>query len=142
VGTPKGGKSKAFYIPLSDYLVKLLESRRACGITNSDFPETEYVFPSGDSDSGHIEDPTEVIFSKTIAGGKTELDNISPHDLRHTYSTCAHFAGVNATDVMFLMNHRPKSITVQYMKALLPPLKERQETISKYLQDHLAKKGK
>jgi integrase len=130
---PKGGRAKAYYIPLSERLVELLRGRKACAVTNSDFPGSEWVFPSGGSQSGHIEDPDEaVIEDKREEDGKR---NVSPHALRHTYTTFGHFAGVNKTDLDFLTNHRPKSITVAYMRVLLGPLRERQEVISKYILD-------
>lgn len=139
VPTPKGGKTKAFYIPLSDYLIELLKQRRKCGFTNSDFPNSEWVFPSAVSESGHIEDPTSVFFTEMLPDGKKKEDRISPHDLRHTYTTFGHFAGVSGTDLDFLTNHRPKSITVQYMKVLLGPLRDKQQTITNYIKEHLVK---
>ncbi len=128
---PKGGRSKAYYIPLSGPVRDLFNSRRACDVTNSDFPESEWVFPSPDSKSGHLEDPTEAVIEDKR--DKTGKRNISPHALRHSYTTFGHFAGVNKTDLDFLTNHRPKSITVAYMRVLLGPLCERQEIISKYI---------
>lgn len=142
VPTPKGGRTKAFFIPLSDYLIELLKTRRACGITLSDFPKSQWVFPSNDSDSGHVEDPTCVVFRDAIRAedGTLKDDVVSPHDLRHTFSTLAHFAEVDTTDIAFLMNQRAKSITVKYMKALLPPLREKQQAITDYIRQLLAKK--
>jgi integrase len=131
VPTPKGGASKAFYVPLSDFLVDLLKARRACKMTNAAFPDSPWVFPAIDSDSQHIEEPTEKRHDL--------LKHFSPHALRHSYITFAQFAGVNLTDIAFLANQRPKSITVAYMRALLGPLRERQQTITAYIQDHLAK---
>lgn len=132
IPTPKGGASKAFFIPLSDYLVSLLKKRRACVPTNAAFPDSPWVFPAIDSATGHIEEPTEKRHDF--------LKRFSPHALRHSYITLAQFAGVNVTDIAFLANQRPKSITVQYMKALLGPLRERQQTITNYIKEHLYKK--
>jgi integrase len=131
VPTPKGGASKAFYIPLSDFLVDLLTARRECQATQAAFPASEWVFPAIDSATGHIEEPTE----KRHAF----LKRFSPHSLRHSFATFAQFAGVNLTDISFLMNQRPKNITVSYMKALLPPLRDRQHTITDYIKSHMYK---
>jgi integrase len=132
VPTPKGGASKAFYIPLSDYLVTLLKARRACKMTKAVFPESPWVFPANDSASKHIEEPTEKRHDF--------LKRFSPHALRHSYITFAQYAGVNLIDISFLANQRPKSITVAYMRALLGPLRERQQTITSYIKKHLAKR--
>jgi integrase len=134
---PKGGRRKAYYVPLSSALVDLFRNRRACEVTNSDFPESPWVFPSRDSKSGHIECPDEAVIEDRRE--ETGKRNVSPHALRHSYTTFGHFAGVDKTDLDFLTNHRPKSITVAYMRALVGPLRERQEVISKYILD-LAKK--
>ena len=134
IPTPKGGKAKAFYIPLSDYLIELLTARRACKATNAAFPDSPWVFPALDSDSGHIEEPTEKRHDL--------LKRFSPHALRHSYITFAQFAKVNLTDIAFLANQQPKSITVQYMRALLGPLGKSQQQITAYIKDHLDNKGK
>lgn len=131
IPTPKGGKAKAFWVPLSDYLVTLLTARRACTATNAAFPDSPWVFPALDSATGHIEEPTEKRHKF--------LKDFSPHALRHSFISFAQGAGVNTTDIGFLVNHRPKSITVAYMKALLPPLRERQQQVTDYIKAHLAK---
>jgi len=132
IPTPKGGRAKAFFIPLSQYLVQMLTARRACNATNAAFPDSPWVFPALDSETGHIEEPTEK--------RNDYLKQFSPHALRHSYITFAQWAGVKLMDIGFLVNHRPKSITAQYMKALLPPLSESQEQITHYIKSHLCLK--
>lgn len=132
IPTPKGGKAKAFYIPLSDFLVDLLTKRRACKVTNAVFGESPWVFPAGDSESGHLEEPAE----KRHAF----LKDFSPHALRHSYATFAQGAGIKLTDISFLMNHRPANLTVAYMRALLPELAKQQQIITTYIRGFLVQK--
>ena len=129
IPTPKGGRAKAFFIPLSDYLVKLLQKRRACEATNAAFPESPWVFPALDSESGHIEEPKE----KQHAF----LEHYSPHALRHSYASFAQGAQVMLTDISFLMNHRPANLTVSYMRGLLPELVKHQQKITNYIKEHM-----
>lgn len=134
IPTPKGGKAKAFYIPLSDFLVETLRKRRACVATNAAFPDSPWVFPAGDSASGHIEEPAEKRHEL--------LKRFSPHALRHSYATLAQGAGIKLTDISFLMNHRPANLTVAYMRALLPELAKQQQVITGYILSFLAKSGR
>ena len=122
---PKGGSKKAFYLPLSDYLVNLLESRKACTVTAAGFPNSPWIFPAIESASGHIEEPTE----KKHAF----LKLFGPHALRHTYASVAQAAGLNLTDIKFLMNHRSSDVTVRYMKAMLTALRDSQQQVTNYL---------
>lgn len=125
VPDPKGGKKKAFYLPLSDYLVTLLESRKACKATGAAFPDSPWVFPASESASAHIEEPTEK---------KDDfLKQFGPHALRHTYASVAQAAGLNLTDIKFLMNHRSSDVTIRYMKAMLTALRDCQQQVTNYL---------
>lgn len=132
IPTPKGGKAKAFFIPLSDFLVDLLGKRRACDATNAAFPDSPWVFPAIDSKSGHIEEPAEKRHDF--------LKRYSPHALRHSYATFAQAAGIKLSDISFLMNHRPANLTMAYMRALLPELVKHQQKITDYIREHLAKR--
>lgn len=132
IPTPKGGRAKAFFIPLSDYLVDLLSARQQCESTNAAFPDSPWVFPALDSESEHIEEPKEKIHPF--------LKNYSPHSLRHSFASFAQGAQVMLTDISFLMNHRPANLTVAYMRGLLPELVKHQQKITNYIKEHLAKK--
>jgi integrase len=132
VPSPKGGAKKAFYLPLSDHLVTLLESRRMCTVTAAGFPGSPWVFPAIESASGHITEPTEKKHSF--------LRRYGPHALRHTYASVAQAAGLNLTDIKFLLNHRSSDVTVRYMKAMLTALRESQQQVTNYYLKVLAPK--
>ncbi|MBT7942618.1 MAG: tyrosine-type recombinase/integrase, partial [Alphaproteobacteria bacterium] len=118
VPRPKGGERRAFDLPLSSHLVKLLAR---CKKNGAHF-ESQWVFPSETSGSGHIAEPKE-----------DGLPN--PHAMRHTYVTAATNAGVNPYHVKLLTNHAlPKSdITGGYISSEGDDLRNSQERVTAYL---------
>lgn len=93
VPNPKGGKDRAFHLPLSDFLVDLLKKRQECDVTNAVFPKSPYVFPA-ESASGHISEP------------KVRLSvPFSVHGLRHTFITQAYQLGIPEPVIQVLVNH-------------------------------------
>ena len=94
VPNPKGGKDRAFHLPLSDYLVELLKQRQECELTQTVFPKSPYVFPA-ESKSGHISEP------------KVKLSvSFSVHGLRHTFITQAYQLGIPEPVIQVLVNHK------------------------------------
>ena len=94
VPNPKGGKDRAFHLPLSDYLVDLLKRRQECELTQTIFPKSPYVFPA-ESESGHISEP------------KVKLSvSFSVHGLRHTFITQAYQLGIPEPVIQVLVNHK------------------------------------
>lgn len=96
---PKGGPSHAFTIPLSGYLVALLQERQAdnarlveAGMLPAD--NDGWVFPSW-SESGHVEEPRE------------EIEGVSytTHDLRRTFITQAEALDISVYAAKALVNH-------------------------------------
>lgn len=93
VPNPKGGKDRAFHLPLSDYLVELLKKRQECEVTKTVFPKSLYVFPA-ESESKHISEP------------KVKLSvPFSVHGLRHTFITQAYQLGIPEPVIQVLVNH-------------------------------------
>lgn len=93
VPNPKGGKDRAFHLPLSDFLVDLLKKRQECELTKTIFPDSPYVFPA-ESKSGHISEP------------KVKLSvPFSVHGLRHTFITQAYQLGIPEPVIQVLVNH-------------------------------------
>src|SRR5690606_18137846 len=93
VPNPKGGKDRAFFLPLSDYLIDLLKKRQECELTTKAFPNSPYVFPA-ESASGHISEP------------KVKLSvPFSIHGLRHTFITQAYQLGIPEPVIQVLVNH-------------------------------------
>ncbi len=115
VPAPKGGKAKAFSLPLSDSLVELLKGRKAENETL--FPKSPWCFPSA-SKAGHIMEP------------RIDVPGLrwTPHDLRRTFITVAESLDISAFAIKSLVNHaQPKegvtsgyiSITVERLR---PPM--------------------
>lgn len=121
VPDPKGGPKRAFDLPLSGYLVKLLEARIA---ENRQIfgPNCPWVFPSHFSDTGHV---TECALR--------ELP--TPHVHRHSFATAAQAAGLPDFDIKLLLNHKLSDVTGGYIHgtALGDHLRECQERITAYL---------
>lgn len=93
VPNPKGGKDRAFFLPLSDFLMDLLKKRQECELTTKAFPNSPYVFPA-ESASGHISEP------------KVKLSvPFSIHGLRHTFITQAYQLGIPEPVIQVLVNH-------------------------------------
>lgn len=123
--SPKGGADRAFDVPLSDFLVEVLDRRKA------DNPilygkACPWVFPAFDRHGkvSHV--------SELKEGGQP-----SPHRLRDTFATAAHEAGIASLDIKILMNHAlPQGdVTEDYMRPTLDHLRAQQERISKFLLD-------
>lgn len=119
---PKGGKDKAFDIPLSREMVHCIV--RAVRIGGMMFPvQSEYwIFPA-DSASGHMID-------------HKEDRNILPkwgNDLRQSYRTMAQVAEVSELDVHLLMNHSLRGVNAGYItrdRLLRGHLRKQQQRIS------------
>ena len=84
---PKGGEERAFTVPLSDYLIKLLKARKE--ENDAFFPGNPWVFPS-QSKTGHIAEPKE----RSLTW--------SPHRLRDTYTTAANAVGLSPYDLSLI----------------------------------------
>ncbi len=116
VPSPKGGKDRAFKLPLPRFLIQNLEMVRA----ETKGLGSPFVFPSLDSESGHIEEMR-----------RTKEFPYAPHQMRHTYRTAALEAGVDMQTITLLMNHRPAGVTWGYITRahLVGTMRESQEQI-------------
>ena len=106
VPKPKGGEERAFYLPLSDYLVDLLRRRQVENETF--FPGSPWIWPA-DSKAGHVTEPKE-----------TKRGLPPPHVLRHSYATFAKAAGLSEMDIALLMNHKLLGVTGGYIHEVSP----------------------
>ncbi|MCA0400982.1 MAG: integrase family protein, partial [Proteobacteria bacterium] len=86
---PKGGKDKAFDVPITAPLRALLEEAKAAQKVL--YPASPYVFPA-DSKSGHISTGQEQKF----------MPGCAPHDLRRTYATACVEVGVDPYTIKLL----------------------------------------
>jgi len=119
---PKGGKKKAFDIPLSRQMILCLV--RAIRFARQMYPlqAQDWVFPA-DSTSGHL------------AETKEDRERLSKwgNDLRQTFRTIATAAGVSEVDAKLLMNHAIPGVNAGYItrhKLLDDHLRSQQQAIS------------
>ena len=131
VPEPKGGKIRAFTLPLSDAMVTILNHLRRLREAPA-WPYTEerhqpWVFPSN-SEEGYISEVKEQRRSG-VPG---------PHALRRTFASCAYGAKVPESDVKYLMNHSFGShMTAQYARAYVEPLRTTQQRITDFIFSNL-----
>lgn len=119
---PKGGKKKAFDIPLSRQMVLCLIRAIRFGRQMYSLQAQEWVFPA-DSASGHLAETKE----------DRELLSKWGNDLRQTFRTIATAAGVSEVDAKLLMNHAIPGVNAGYItrhKLLEDHLRRQQQAIS------------
>lgn len=125
IPTPKGGEDKAFDLPLSDAAWGLV--KRVLRSHNS-----EWLWPSAKSKSGHIEDPdpqTEDGFSLPW----------TMHDLRRIYESAAATVVTNGYHLKALVNHAlpANDVTAGYISFEADDLRPSQQAVT----DQLRKRG-
>jgi hypothetical protein len=122
ISKPKGGRKRAFDIPLSREMILCLIRAIRFGMKMYPTQTKEWVFPA-DSESGHI------------AETKEDRDTLSKwgNDLRQTFRTIATVAGVSEFDAKLLMNHAMLGVNAGYItrhKLLEDQLRSQQQAIS------------
>jgi integrase len=122
ISKPKGGKKRAFDIPLSRQMILCLIRAIRCGREMYPSQALEWVFPA-DSASGHL------------AETKEDRDVLSKwgNDLRQTFRTIATAAGISEIDAKLLMNHAIPGVNAGYItrhKLLHDHLRRQQQAIS------------
>ena len=113
-----------FELPLSDYLVEILERRfHQCG-------DKQYIFP-GKGKTGHIINP-----SKAIARIREETKiHFTMHDLRRTFITAAESLDISTISLKRLINHRSNrnDVTAGYVIANVERLREPMQRITDFI---------
>jgi len=107
---PKGGRKRAFTMPLSDYLCDLIKPWMEAN-------DSPWLFPSN-SKSGHMAVSDEVGFVKALE--EETGFHFTIHGLRHTFITEAVHLNIGHYQIKLLVNHSiPKSdITGNYAKKI------------------------
>jgi integrase len=128
-------KTEEFELPLSDFLVNLLQNRKACKETIKLFgADCPWVFPSVDAESGHLTEPR-------LNRGEKELftEKWSPHTLRHSWITASkNKVKIPAAHSSMLTNHKIRfsingDVHEGYNHPDLDDLRESQQRMTDYL---------
>lgn len=112
-------------IPISEYLLDILKASKEQSVN-------QWVFPSINSKSGHIEEP------KTAIKRVYEISGIqvSIHDLRRTFSTIgANHAEISPYALKALLNHRQSAdvTSTHYVKLEMEMLRKATQRITDYI---------
>lgn len=97
-GETKNGEG--LNMPIGPFLTALLTDRKR-------FSHSPFVFPSTDSETGHMVAPYKVI---DIVEAKTGIP-FSPHDLRRTFNLIAKNCGIDEPTRKKLLNHKFQDVT-------------------------------
>jgi integrase len=136
---PKGGRARAFTIPLSRACVEILESRR-----DENRDDHGWVFPTDAVKGRPCDLCAELGQPAHVAGARVHLVEakemadaiVSPHRLRDTYtSALVEVGGISGYAIDVLTNHRPPrgSVTAGYISLSTDHLAECQERVSEFL---------
>lgn len=149
VPNPKGGNERAFWLPLSDYLVSLIRGRiadnehrrKAANERRAKkgllpLPESPWLFPAQRSESGHL------IATRARAGEFSV--KVTVHGLRATYASAAEAAGVGEYHLKLLLNHaipRGNDVTGRYISPDVDALRPSQQKVTDWLLKALKAEG-
>ena len=136
---PKGGRDRAFTIPLSRACVEILERRQ-----RENLDDHGWAFPTIALKDRPCDLCAELGREPHVAGGVSHIvepkeradELVSPHRLRDTYtSALAEVGGISGYAIDVLTNHRPPrgSVTAGYVNLSTEHLAECQERVSAFL---------
>ena len=126
---PRTKTDKIDVVPMSEFVWMLLDSRRQ--LKGSD-RHNRWVFPThytkGEHAGKHISNPYKAL--KKIEGFE-----LSPHDLRRTFSTATRELGITKEDLSTLLNHSSRDVTEGYVFASLDHKRTNLESVEKFYND-------
>jgi integrase len=126
----KNGDSQ--HVALPDEAIEILEERHKTA--NSD-----WVFPSENSASGHIEEPQKAMARIKKRAG---LENLTIHDLRRTKGSWMAIAGASTYVIGKALNHKSPRSTAIYARLSLDPVREyTKKANSVFTQNRIRKKN-
>jgi integrase len=122
---PKGGKERAFTIPLPDVCIEILARRKEENAILYG-KKCPWVFATTNMKG-------EVVEMQEPKENKRGLP--SPHRLRDTYTTACNSAGLSAYDIEVLTNHRHanNTVTAGYISQSIDHLRVQQQRVADYL---------
>lgn len=114
--SPKSGKERVFVLPvaaidlLKKHRIAQHEDRMRCGENWIDDPLShDLVFRR--PDGGHYRVNT-INHAVKMAGEAVGIDNMSPHDLRHSFAVAALRSGMDVKSVQHMLGHASASMTL------------------------------
>jgi integrase len=109
----KNGHELAIALP--GRAVEILRARQADATA-------QWVWPSGDSATGHVVEPRKALAGLLKAAGVTT--KISPHDLRRTVGSRLAMSGANAATISAALGHLSADSAKAYVHLTTEPVKE------------------
>lgn len=125
---PKGGRTKAFNLPITRQLRTILEEvRQSSGLL---FPGSQWVFPA-QSKQGHVYNMRE----------KTAFPDVWPHDIRRTYATACAEAGIDPYTIKLLLNHAAvgSDVTSRYVQPSFEHVSKAAQLVADFIDNKLRK---
>lgn len=121
---PKGGRRRAFDLPLSRAMLRSLWRVKKAGRVLHSRESRDWIFPAA-TPTGHLAEHKEKRNILSHFGG----------DLRQTWRTAAQIAGLSEMDCSLLMNHSLGSVNSGYITtaALRDHLRSCQEKVSRHI---------
>lgn len=119
---PKGGRTRAFTLPMTPQLSAILaDAKRAAEVVS---PGSEWVFPAN-SRTGHLTEAAEKAFP-----------TVKPHDIRRTYATACIEAGVDPYTVKMLLNHTADKgdVTARYVRPSAQHVSSAAQTVASHIE--------
>lgn len=113
-------------LPMNDSVYSLLKER------HDNLKESEYVFPSN-TGKGHIADIRKELNKINAA---TNIAKLTPHSLRHTFSTYAEYLDISPFSIKALLNHsdnKKRDTTAGYIHVSLERMRKASQMVADYI---------
>lgn len=118
-------------LPMNDSVYSLLKNR------HDTHKESEYIFPSL-TGKGHIADIRKELDKINAAAKITKL---TPHSLRHTFSTYAEYIDISPFTIKALLNHsdnKKRDTTAGYIHVSLERMRKASQMVADYIYQIIA----
>lgn len=116
---PETKNGEPHLAPLPEEALRILKARSEAN------NKTEWVFPSQNSASGHVEDPKKVWQSILQ---KAEIKDLRIHDLRRTLGSWMAHTGANQFVIGKSLNHKSTKSTAIYARLSIDPVRDAVDT--------------
>ncbi len=137
---PKGGKAKAFSVPVSTFVLELLQRRKEQNRTLYNNDDSGWVFPTSRVRGEEVTHVSEMKEQRYVTDPETEKRVKrrwlpSPHELRRTFGSACVAAGISEHHKHILMNHSQRQANVgdRYSNADFDDLRVAIEDVAAFL---------